>query len=70
VKALVEQARELERENARLRARLSEREKRVQLLDHRILELNQRRQDVAKRIDDLITQIDQLESRSGTTAAP
>jgi hypothetical protein len=56
------------RENARLRVLLEEREQRIRMADGQILDLNQRRQDVAKRIDDLIAQILLLESQ--LAAAP
>lgn len=48
--------RALRAENVRLRALLEERE-------HLLLDLNQRRQDASKRIDDLIAQIDALDAR-------
>jgi DNA repair exonuclease SbcCD ATPase subunit len=60
VTKLVERQRRLERENATLRSDLDEKERRVRELDVGILEANQLRQDVAKRIDELITQIDHL----------
>jgi chromosome segregation ATPase len=68
VTALVEQHRDALRANARLRELLEEREQRLRLADGQILELNQQRQDVAKRIDDLIAQILLLENQ--LTAAP
>lgn len=52
----MERHRALRAENARLRALLEERE-------HLLLDLNQRRQDASKRIDDLIAQIDELDAR-------
>ena len=53
----------LQGENAALRAELEGRDSRIRSLDDRILEMNQGRQDAAKRIDDLIAQIDQLDAR-------
>jgi len=60
---LVERHREALRENARLRERIEERDQRLRGVDGQVLELNQRRQDVAKRIDDLVAQIVLLESQ-------
>ncbi len=50
-------------ENVRLRSELEQRELRVRSLDDELLEMNQRRQDATKRIDDLIAQIDQIDAR-------
>jgi septal ring factor EnvC (AmiA/AmiB activator) len=63
VVALAERHREALREMARLRETLEARERRIGELDERVLELNQRRQDVAKRIDDLIARIALLEGQ-------
>jgi septal ring factor EnvC (AmiA/AmiB activator) len=49
-------------ENAGLRRELEQRAQRIRALDGKLLEANQRRQDVAKRIDELIAQIDQLDA--------
>jgi len=59
----VEKFRVLQAENAALRTELEGRDSRIRSLDDRILEMNQGRQDAAKRIDDLIAQIDQLDAR-------
>lgn len=56
-------------ENARLHELLEEREQRLRMADGQILDLNQRRQDVAKRIDDLIAQILLLESQLAAVPA-
>lgn len=53
---LVARLRALRTENAGLRALLQER-------DERLRELNQRRQDAIKRIDDLVVQLDELDER-------
>lgn len=66
--SLVEKFRALQAENARLRRTLEERELRIRSLDEQVLELNQRRQDVAKRIDDLIAQVDYLDAQLGAPA--
>jgi peptidoglycan hydrolase CwlO-like protein len=51
----VQRFRALSAENGRLRAQLEQR-------DDRLRELNQRRQDTAKSIDDLVAQIDELDA--------
>jgi hypothetical protein len=61
VRALVEEQRRLREETAVLREQLRERSRAVRSLEGQLLEANQRRQDVAKRIDDLISQIAQLD---------
>jgi len=61
--SLVERYRALADENGRLRRELEQREGRVRTLDDQLLEMNQRRQDATKRIDDLIAQIDQIDAR-------
>ena len=43
---------------------LARRTERIRTLEGEILEANQRRQDVGKRIDELIAQIDQLDALS------
>jgi septal ring factor EnvC (AmiA/AmiB activator) len=65
----VEKYRVLQGENASLRADLEGRESRIRSLDDQILEMNQNRQDAAKRIDDLIAQIDQLDERLGASSS-
>lgn len=49
-------------ENLALRRDLEHKSQRIRALDGKLLEANQKRQDVAKRIDELIAQIDQLDS--------
>jgi septal ring factor EnvC (AmiA/AmiB activator) len=63
VDALVVRSEKLQSENVELRRTLHEQEQHVRNLDAKIREANQRRQDVGKRIDDLIAQIDQLDAR-------
>lgn len=63
LRALVGRVRLLLRENRRLREELDDRERRLRSLDERLFEMSQRRQDVAKRIDDLITTVEQIEAR-------
>lgn len=45
---------------------LAERDARVRGLEAQLIELNQNRQDVAKRLDDLIEQVDQLDAQLDT----
>ena len=68
VTALVERHRDALRANTQLCELLEERENRLRQADGQILELNQRHQDVAKRIDDLVAQILLLENQ--LAAAP
>ena len=63
VAALVDRHERLRSENVALRHDLLERERRIRHLDEQLLEANQRRQDVGKRIDELIAQIDQLDAQ-------
>jgi predicted nuclease with TOPRIM domain len=51
----------LRRENSRLAEALAARDRRVEELESRFREGNQLQRDVAKRIDDLLGQIDQIE---------
>ena len=60
---LVERYENLRRENLRLVEALAASERRAEDLEARIREGNQLRRDVAKRIDDLVGQIDQVEAR-------
>ena len=59
----------LQGENVALREELNGRDSRIRSLDDQILEMNQNRQDAAKRIDDLIAQIDQLDARFGASSS-
>jgi len=45
-----------------LRREIEQRSQRIRALDGKLLEANQKRQDVVKRIDELIAQIDQLDA--------
>ena len=62
VAKLVEQQGGLQKVNAELRTRLAERDTQVRDLEERLRTANQLRQDVAKRIDELVGQIDQLDA--------
>jgi chromosome segregation ATPase len=63
VRALVDRHRVLERECSHLRRKLAAREARLHELDGDVRQLNQRRQDAVKRIDELVAQLDRLEER-------
>ncbi len=60
---LVSDHHRVQRENTALRAELEKQRRDLHALDGKLLEANQRRQDVTKRIDELIAQIDQLEAQ-------
>lgn len=63
MRALAAQGQKLQKENAKLRVQLDERDRRIQTLDDKLLDLNQRRQDALKRLDDLIAQVEQVDAR-------
>ncbi len=48
-------------ENADLRSQFDQNAQRIRTLEGQLLEANQRRQDVAKRVEELITQLDHLD---------
>jgi chromosome segregation ATPase len=59
---LLDRYERLRSENANLRRKASEKDQRIRHLEGQLIEANQRRQDVGKRIDELIAQIDQLDA--------
>lgn len=63
IRKLVARHRELLIDNASLREQIVLRDEKVLALEAEIRDLNQCRQDVAKRIDDLIAQIEQIENQ-------
>jgi len=63
VDALISQNERLREERAAMRSDLDEKSERILALEGEILEANQRRQDIGKRIDELIAQIDQLDAQ-------
>jgi septal ring factor EnvC (AmiA/AmiB activator) len=65
VAELVRAQRRQVEETASLRRRLEERNRRIRGLEEQLLEANQKRQDVAKRIDELISQLDHLDAQLG-----
>ncbi|MGH0034291.1 MAG: cell division protein ZapB [Myxococcota bacterium] len=63
VRRLVDQSRRLRAENTGLRRDLDAREARIQELDESLIGANQLRQDAIKRIDELLSQIDHLDTQ-------
>jgi len=62
----VDQQSHLRDELASIRADLAEREHRIRRFEAQIIEANQSRQDTGKRIDELISQLDQLDAQLAT----
>jgi septal ring factor EnvC (AmiA/AmiB activator) len=69
VSDLAEAHRRQRDENAVLRRKLEEQARRLRALEGQLLDANQRRQDVAKRIDELISQLDHLEGQLARSQA-
>ncbi len=63
IASLVDQNSRLRDERAAIRGELDEKARRVQTLEGQLLAANQRRQDVAKRIDELVAQMDSLDAQ-------
>ena len=63
VTALVERCEGLEGECADLQKQLRQRDDRLNVLEAELIDANQLRQDVGKRIDELIAQIDLLDAQ-------
>ena len=63
VTALAEEHRRQREQGAALRRKVEEKTRRIRSLEGQLLEANQRRQDVAKRIDEMIAQLDHLEAQ-------
>lgn len=61
--ALVDQNARLREESAALRHALDDRGERIRALEGQLLDANQRRQDVIKRVDELIAQMDALDAQ-------
>jgi len=62
VRELVDRHATLRAEHAETLSQLSRREARIGELEERVLAMNQVRQDAAKRIDELISQLDRVEA--------
>ena len=60
---LVDSHRQQLAENTELRRKLREGTQRIRSLEGQLLEANQKRKDVAKRIDELIGQLDHLDGQ-------
>jgi septal ring factor EnvC (AmiA/AmiB activator) len=76
VRELIERHRALATERAELRERLAQRDARLKSLDAQLVESNQTRRDAAKRVDELIAQLERVQAEverrlsAATTAAP
>jgi len=68
VTALVDKYRRAQAQVAGLRRDLAERDRRLRGQEQAIRELNQGRQDVAKRLDQLIGELDRLDAELGESA--
>lgn len=65
VRSLVSRYEALAAEHGKLRESVRDRDARIKELDARLVESNQTRRDAAKRIDDLISQLDRVETEVG-----
>jgi len=65
VASLARAYRSAQEDKGALRRRVEEQNRHIRSLEGRLLEANQRRQDVAKRIDELVAQLDHLEGQLG-----
>ena len=65
VRALAEECRTQRASNEQLRRDLDSQRHRIRALEGQLLEANQTRQDVAKRVDELIAQLDHLDGELG-----
>lgn len=63
VRALVDEHRRLRQENTALREDVRQQGASLRSLEGQLLAANQRRQDVSKRIDELIAQVAQLDEQ-------
>ena len=66
VSALAAVCRDQRAANTQLRSELEEQRQRVRTLEAELLAANQKRQDVAKRVDELIAQLDHLDGEFDT----
>lgn len=69
VALLLERFRRVQEEVVSLRRQLAERDRRLQEQSREIRRLNQRHQDAAKRLDDLIAELDRLDEQLAAEAA-
>jgi len=68
VHSLADRFAALRDENTKLARDVAERDERIAALESEVRRQNQTRRDVARRIDDLVGQIDQLEGRLAARA--
>ncbi len=68
VQSLADRFAALRDENTKLASDVAERDQRIAELEGEVRRQTQTRRDVARRIDDLVGQIDQLEGRLATRA--
>ena len=66
---LVDAHRELAAENAGLRVKLEEKSRSIRSLEGQLLEANQKRQDVSKRIEEMVAQLDHLDAQLASAEA-
>jgi chromosome segregation ATPase len=62
VRSLVDRHRSLTAAQKQLRERVAQREARIKALDAKLVQSNQQRRDAAKRIDELVAQLDRVEA--------
>ena len=62
VRSLVDRHRTLASSQRQLRERVAQRDARIKALDAQLVQSNQCRRDAAKRIDELIAQLDRVEA--------
>jgi chromosome segregation ATPase len=65
VRSLVDRHRALAAGQKQLRERLAQRDARIRALDAKLVQTNQQRRDAAKRIDELLAQLDRVEAEVG-----
>lgn len=70
VASLVEEHERMQKLNTELRHEVTEQSKRIRSLEEQLLDANQRRQDVSKRVDELIAELDQLDAQLGSVEEP
>jgi chromosome segregation ATPase len=62
VRELIARHQALSADRVQLRARVAERDARIKALDAKLVELNHARRDAAKRIDELVVQLERVEA--------
>jgi chromosome segregation ATPase len=69
VDALIARCETLSAEHGQLRQAVKERDARIKGLEAQLVDSNQTRRDAAKRIDDLLSQLDRVEAEVGRRLA-